>query len=68
LLGNGLLTVEADSDGGRTSYLSDFTGLLVFAVAEPLSEEVLLVNVDEGASGVLSESTANTRRPVKSER
>jgi hypothetical protein len=56
LLGNGLLTVEADSDGGCTSHLSNLTGLLVFAVTEPFSEEVLLLNVDKGASGVLGES------------
>ena len=56
LLGNGLLTVEADSDGGCTSDLSNLTGLLVFAVTEPFSEEILLLNVDKGASGVLGES------------
>lgn len=45
--GLGLLTVVLDGAGGSTSDLSGDTGLVVLALAEPLSEFSSGVNLDE---------------------
>ena len=52
----GLLTVLDDGNGGSSLHLTGVVLLVVLAVAEPLTEVHLLLNVDEGDTVGLGKS------------